>query len=99
MITKTFICDVCKKSVGETELLKVSASVTVPKQVSYSGKKSYSAQKLLSCDKDICKDCMKAKGLIDLSKEGEEQEETGNQKTFEAKLIDILEDLGVVFVE
>ncbi len=99
MRTTTFICDVCKKSVGETELLKVSASVTVPRQVSYSGKKSFSAQKLLSCDKDICKDCMSAKGLIVLSKEGEDQEEIGNQKTFEAKLIDFLEELGVAFVE
>ena len=99
MITKTFICDVCKKSVGESELLKVSASVTVPKQVSYSGKKSYSTQKLLSCDKDICKDCMTAKGLIVLSKEGEEQDEIVNPKTFEEKFIDFLEDIGVAFVE
>ena len=103
MITKTFICDVCKKSVGESELFQVTASVTIPKQANYSSQKraNYSSQKIASCDKDICRGCLEKKGLIaEYSSDGKKDEQVAqNQKTFEAKVIDFLEDIGVAFVE
>jgi hypothetical protein len=93
MVTKTFICDICKLSVGETELCTVDVSVTYP-QDRYN--------KLLSCKKDICKECLKKKGIV-AERTGErvkdEQTAASNQKTFEQKFTDFLEDLGVAFVE
>lgn len=95
MITKTFICDLCKKSVGESELFKVATAITIPKQ-----KNSYS-QKLASCDKDVCRECLEKKGLVtDAIENGDKKEEfQQNQKTFESKFVDFLEDIGVAFVE
>ena len=95
MITKTFICDVCKKSVGETELFPLSVSLTIPNQRSV-----YSA-KLVNCNKDVCRECLEKKGLItDAVENGDKKEEfQQNQKTFESKFIDFLEDIGVAFVE
>ena len=95
MITKTFICDVCKKSVEESELYPLSVSLTIPKQ-----KNTYSS-KLASCNKDVCRECLEKKGLItDAIENGDKKEEfQQNQKTFESKFIDFLEDIGVAFVE
>jgi len=95
MITKTFICDLCKKSVGESELYPLSVNLTVPKQ-----KNTYSA-KLASCNKDVCRECLGKRGLVtDAIENGEKKEEfQQNQKTFESKFIDFLEDIGVAFVE
>lgn len=96
MITKTFICDVCKKSVGEAELFEISTSLTVPKQ-----ERGYS-KTLTMCKKDVCRDCLEKKGIITSGygiKDEHELAEAKNQKTLESKLIDILEDLGVAFVE
>lgn len=101
MITKTFICDVCKKSVGETELCQVEANVKVPRQDNCRSMKSVST-KFANCDKDVCKDCLVKKGiLIELSEDDKERanQVASNQKTLESKLIDILSDLGVLFEE
>ena len=43
MVTKTFICDLCKKSVGESELYPITITITRPA-------KSYN--KMLSVAKD-----------------------------------------------
>lgn len=93
MVTKTFICDICKNSVGETELCEVEVIIKKP-QDRYT--------KMVTCKKDICKGCLKKKGIItELTGKREEdiKNDTANQKTFESKLIEILEDLGVQFVE
>jgi hypothetical protein len=94
MITKTFICDLCKKSVGETELLALEVNLSMPKSPS-----GYTQR--LTVKKDICKDCLEKKGIVTVVTD-EKQRETitaKNQKTLEDKLIDILEDLGVAFQE
>ena len=95
MITKTFICDECKKSVGESELFQVNTRITTPKQ------DNRGSGCLVSCDKDICRGCLEKKGLItEYSRDGKKDEQVAqNQKTFEAKVIDFLEDIGVAFVE
>ena len=96
MKTTTYICDVCKKSVGEAELFEVSTSLAVPKQ-----ERGYS-KTLTSCKKDVCRDCLEKKGIVTAGygiKDEHELAETKNQKTLESKLIDILEDLGVSFGE
>jgi hypothetical protein len=94
MITKTYICDVCKKSVGESELYGVSVSITVPKKPD-----TYS-QKLLTINKDICEECLKNKGIVvDIPEDKKNKISESNKKTLESKLIDILEDLGVAFQE
>lgn len=95
MITRTFICDVCKKSVGEAELFRVNTKITTPKQ------DNRGLGCLVSCDKDICRGCLEKKGLIaEYSSDDKKHEQVAqNQKTFEAKVIDFLEDIGVAFVE
>jgi hypothetical protein len=95
MITKTFICDLCKKSVGEFELFQLSTNLTIPKSNGY-------LLSLATVKKDICKCCLKAKGIV--IEETEDRKiaveiEQKNQKTFESKILDLLEDLGVAFVE
>ena len=94
MITKTFICDLCKKSVGEMELLPLEVNLTMPKSPS-----GYAQR--LTVKKDICKDCLEKKGIvIKLADHSETEKITqSNQKTLETKLIEILEDLGVAFAE
>lgn len=93
MITKTFICDVCKKSVGETELTTITISNKMVKSPN-----GYASTQNVS--KDVCVHCLKSKGLL-VEVEPSEIEATilKNQKTFEQKFIDILEDLGVAFQE
>jgi hypothetical protein len=95
MITKTFICDACKKSVGESELFNVSISITVPKQPN-----TYS-QKLVSASKDICKSCLEKRGILAIvpGDKSAQEVEAANKKTVETKFIDILEDLGVAFTD
>ena len=95
MITKTFICDLCKKSVGETELFGIEVNINVPGKSGYGGR--YVTQK-----KEVCKECLEKKGIVteatgDRAKD--QQNGTANQKTLEQKMIDILEDLGVQFTE
>lgn len=96
MITKTFICDLCKKSVGESELFKVVTAITIPRQ-----KNDCYSRNLASCDKDVCRECLEKKGLVtDAIENGDKKEEfQQNQKTFESKFVDFLEDIGVAFVE
>ena len=93
MVTETFICDICKQSVGESELFKIDTTITVPKAPNhYSGK-------LVGCNKDICRCCLEKKGILTISEEGTPTQEfvDKNTKTLETKLVDFLVDLGVVF--
>jgi len=92
MITKTYICDVCNKSVGEGELTKVNISlemIPIPNQY----------KRTVSASRDICKDCLAKKNIFVEVLEGQKADDVvaKNKKTIEDKLIDILEYLGVVF--
>ena len=93
MITKTFICDICKQSVGQTELYPISVSVTIPKP--------YHGTFKTAGSKDICKTCLTKKGILVECPDGvsETEKEQKNKKTLEDKLLEILEDLGVQFQE
>lgn len=98
MITKTFICDVCKKSVGEFDLFKVTTNLEFPR-LSGSG---YRTTNLTSCQKDVCRGCLEKKGLVTEGygeKENAKEIEAKNQKTLESKLTEFLENIGVAFVE
>jgi hypothetical protein len=92
MITKTFICDSCKKSVGETELTTLSISLKVCKN-------SNGYATTISANKDICKDCLEKKGILVTVPENQKPDEViaKNQKCLEDKIADFLADLGVVF--
>ena len=94
MITKTFICDECKSSVGEKELYSFDVDLKGHNQPRYSP--SY-----ISIKKDICKKCLEKRGVLtELSDEDREAKEEAlkkNTKCVEDKLIEILEDLGVAF--
>lgn len=94
MITKTFICDVCKKSVGETELK--SLSISMKGVIAPNG---YASTQTVS--KDICKECLEKKGILSSVPDGQKYEDVNakNNKSLEDKLMDILEDLGVAFAE
>ena len=94
MITKTFICDLCKKSVGETELIPLDVNLSMPKSPS-----GYTQR--LTAKRDICKECLKAKGIVTEITDEKQRETviTKSQKTFEEKFVDMLADLGVAFCD
>ncbi len=94
MITKTFICDKCNKSVGENELIPVKVEIVLPP------KKGSSYSRTATAKKELCKDCLVKEGIIYEIPEDEKQAvetQVKNVKTLETKLIEILEDLGVCF--
>jgi hypothetical protein len=93
MVTKTFICDKCQKSVDEVDLFKVDISIRNSQQAKY-------LPALASCIKDICRGCLVENGIIfehfnEIKKNAERNSE--NQKTLESKITNFLVDLGVVF--
>jgi len=96
MITKTFICDKCKKSVGEFELLSLKVTIREAKPT------SVYARNLADSEKDICKECLVKTGMIPTNFEQQSDKDEAsiaNKKTLDTKLIEILEDLGVQFCE
>jgi hypothetical protein len=92
MITKTYICDSCKKSVGETELTTLSISLKV-----LTSPNGYT--KTLTASKDVCRECLEKKGVLVTLPEGQKEEEVyaKSKKCLEDKIADFLADLGVVF--
>lgn len=92
MVTKTFTCDLCKKSVGETDLVAINASLNMLKAPN-------GYQRLLTAKKDICHDCLEKKGILVAVTDEKQREEiyTKNKKTLEDKFVDLLVELGVVF--
>lgn len=93
MKTTTYICDKCKKSVGEDELVPLSISAYFI-QVQNTYKTTTKA------DRDICKSCLREKGLLVEADAETLKERTGrNEKTLEDKMLEILEELGVAFLE
>lgn len=95
MKTTTYICDVCNKSVSEKELVGIEVST---ENILFGSESGYSRSKARL---EICKDCLRKKGFViqTITKDNKEQTITQNSKTLESKIIDILEDIGVSFVE
>lgn len=92
MRTETHICDICKQSKSKESLAKITikSEGVVIKDQPYGG-----------IQVDICPDCLRKKGFCVEHKNDEEvkQAQSVNRKTLEEKLFDILEDMGVAFVE
>jgi len=89
--TKIFTCDICKQSKSKDDLAKitVSADGIRMKNVGYGGIKI-----------DICPDCLRKKGfVVEIKKEQEEVVLAQNTKNLEDKIFDILDYMGVAFVE
>lgn len=93
MKTVVHTCDVCKQSKSESDLSRISVNT---RGITISYNKYHNP-----IEYDICKDCLKKKGFIVEPTPEKTAEETQNHnaKTLESKLLDILEDLGVQFVE
>ena len=93
MKTTTYICDKCKKSVGAEDLTEIKFSANIIKQPN-----GYNSSQIIN--KDICKKCLEEKGLIiEFNQEKYAQDLNKNKKTIEDKILEFLEDLGVVFQE
>ena len=92
MITKTFICDCCKKSVGEAELVNLTILADILKNAD--GRRTGTV-----VNKDVCADCLNKKGVLSEVPEGQKFNDVlaKNQKTLEDKILDFLADLGVMF--
>lgn len=93
MRTETYICDLCKQSKSKNDLSKITIKTEgiMIKNQPYSG-----------IQVDVCSDCLRKKGfIVDIkeSKTSVENAQATNRKTIEDKLFDILDDLGVAFVE
>lgn len=95
MKTTTYICDVCKKSVSEMELIPIEVNV---ENICFESTNGYRRRK---AKLEICKDCLRKKGFViePVTKDTEEEISVKNTKTLEAKIIDMLYDLGVAFHE
>lgn len=93
MKTVVYTCDSCKQSKSETDLSRIRVNT---RGITISLNKHHS-----EIEYDICKDCLKKKGfIVEPSPEMQENEvRNHNSKTLESKLLDLLEDLGVQFVE
>lgn len=90
--TTVFTCDICKQSKGKNELAKI--------KVESEGIRIRNCDRYSPLKIDICKDCLKRKGfLVEINKEEPGQAEMRNKATLEDKLYEILEDLGVAFIE
>lgn len=94
MITKTYICDKCNKSVGEEDLCTVEITIKSPRPASYNNK-------ITRIEKHICKNCLTDKGIRVELPEGQKKEDLDkkNETCLEDKILDFLQDLGVVFEE
>lgn len=93
MITTNYICDICKISKSKQDLCQM--------KVSTEGLKIDKGNYYNSLAVDICKECLENKGFIINPKpeQTEEDIKKKNSQVLENKIIDILEDLGVLFYE
>lgn len=93
MVKTVITCDICGKEIS-TEPVTFDIGVAGLRMKSRFG--NYSQKKI---SENICKECLKEKGfIIDVSVRNQEEMEK-NTVTLEDKLLDILTDLGVSFVE
>ena len=93
MKTITFICDKCKQSKSEADIVAIDVSYKIVRQ-------NHNYPQSASAKKDICKQCLDKLGLLhQLPEKDYSEPENRNLRTFEDKLVDILSDLGVMFEE
>lgn len=91
--TTVFTCDICKQSKSRDDLAKItikSEGIRM-KGIGYNG-----------ITVDICPDCLKKKGFCVEPKSTDEENDLmakQNKTTLEDKFYEILEDMGVAFVE
>ncbi|MFP3153605.1 hypothetical protein LQZ18_04100 [Lachnospiraceae bacterium ZAX-1] len=95
--TQIYTCDLCKQSKGKNDLsnLRVTSSgIRIE-----NGIDNYAAATSIGID--VCGECLRKKGFIVKVKKPEETKKAHdfNARTLEQKLLDILEDLGVSFLE
>lgn len=93
MKTEVYTCDICKQSKSCNDLcsLDIQTRGITLSQNKYAPHKHF----------DICKDCLKKRGFVVEAASHDEAEEGDkkNDKLLESKILDILEDLGVAFVD
>lgn len=90
--TTVYTCDICKQSKDRGDLAKIEVKT---EGIRIKNCDRYSPLKI-----DICKECLKRKGfLVEVKEEYNEQTLKQNKATLEDKLYEILEDMGVAFVE
>lgn len=97
MITKTYICDKCNSSVGESELCTVEITIKSPQPLTHSN--SYRKNEVTKAEKHICKECLDRKGIRVVLPENEKKEkfDKQNEVCLEDKIMEFLQDLGVLF--
>lgn len=93
MQTTVYQCDICKQSKSKEDLstIRVGTRGITIKSNHYHADVEF----------DICKECLEKKGFIvnPKSELSQEEIENKNSKTLENKILEILEDLGVMFYE
>lgn len=90
--TIVYTCDICKQSKSKNDLAKITVKSDGIKMKNVYG----------GITVDICPDCLKKKGFVVEEKPTEEEQELvekQNKATLEDKIYEILEDMGVAFVE
>lgn len=93
MKTEVYTCDICKQSKSKDDLCSMDITT---RGVTFTQNKFAPPSHF-----DICKDCLRKQGFaIEIRKqEDATATDAQNKKTLETKLFDILEDLGVAFVD
>lgn len=93
MKTEVYTCDICKQSKSKGDLCSMDVST---RGITLTENKYAPAKHF-----DICKDCLKKHGFVVIASSREEAVEAdkSNEKTLENRIIDILEALGVAFIE
>lgn len=97
MKTTTYICDICKQSVSQDDLINFEVALTGDICIKDNDHR-YQKQAHM----DIYNDCLRKKGFVIETPENREEKQSvqdKNKKTLEGKIIDLLDDLGVAFVE
>lgn len=91
MVTSTYICDDCKRSVGREDLCSVDVSIGF--NVGNYTRRGNVAKK------DICKECLRKRDMLIENEADPKTEPNIKTQTLEKKIVDFLCDLGVVFEE
>jgi hypothetical protein len=92
MKTTTYICDKCKESKSQDDLVPIELTYNIARPNSYRHTVRHS--------RDLCKGCLDKLGLLtELPESPHDEELKKNDRTFESRFIDLLSDLGLMFEE
>ena len=95
MITKTFICDKCKQSVGDDQLIRLTTSMSVPAPTNYNPK----ATTRINVEKDVCIECLKKAKVFKKDYDPNNVDVKQVKDDFQDAFVSILEEIGVRFEE